>query len=75
MTWQGDGVSVTHHAPERLFSAKAMSLSWQIPPPRHGATPTAALTHIALQEHLEETAVDQVENIIYEQYQEVLAPK
>ena len=36
----------------------------------HGATPTTALTHIAIQEHLDGKAVDWMEHVSDEQYQQ-----
>jgi quercetin dioxygenase-like cupin family protein len=35
----------------------------------HGATPTMAMTHIAVQEHLDGTAVEWLEHVSDEQYQ------
>ena len=35
----------------------------------HGATPTTAMTHIAIQEHLDGKAVDWIEKVSDEQYQ------
>ncbi len=36
----------------------------------HGATPTTAMTHIAIQEHLDGKAVDWMEKVSDEQYQQ-----
>ena len=54
-------------------SRKFVQVTWFGPPPGekhwHGATPTTAMTHIAIQEQLNGKVVDWMEKVSDEQYQ------